>query len=96
MQYALVYGNGVWPTGSLTFSACVSAVTFLFSHQPVAFGAVLSFAFSFALREYLAGGLIELESSCFPVGDVLLLSLSCRVQSRGANDIGRWDLVQGR
>ena len=27
MHYALVYGNGVWPMGSVRFPTCVSIVT---------------------------------------------------------------------
>ena len=50
-------------------------------------------AFAFAHGEYIAGGLLELESSRFSIGDVPLLALSYRVQSRGADVIGQWDFM---
>ena len=64
-----------------------------FSHQTVAYGGGLPFAFAFARGEYIVGGLLELVSSCFSIGDVLLFVLSCRVQRRGADVIGRWNFT---
>ena len=76
MCYALVYGIGVWSTARFDISTCTSIVTCLFSHQTVACGGVLPFACAFALGEYIAGGLLELESTCFSIGYVLLFALS--------------------
>ena len=52
---------------------------------------------AFALGDNISGELLELESSFFSNGGVLLFALSYRVQSRGGgDDIGRWDFISRR
>ena len=54
----------------------------------------LPFAFGFALGECTSRGLLEWESSCFSIRNVLSFALFYRLQSRAADyDTGRWGFM---